>query len=189
MSLREKLIEIFDKSAKSGRKSRTLLSVVGTLFFFVYLSLFAVASLLVDKHLRFPKLLPTSLNIVVSVPILAIGLFLNLWSTLHFIKAKGTPVRFNPPPKLVTTGPYAHVRNPQGISWFIIFFGLGFLLRSISLVFIFTPLFVLVSVFNLKRIEEPGLENRFGKEYIEYKKGVPMFIPRLKVRTKKGSTE
>jgi protein-S-isoprenylcysteine O-methyltransferase Ste14 len=28
--------------------------------------------------------------------------------------------------------------------------------------------------------EEPGLENRFGTEYFEYKKNVPRWIPRLK---------
>jgi protein-S-isoprenylcysteine O-methyltransferase Ste14 len=28
--------------------------------------------------------------------------------------------------------------------------------------------------------EEPGLEKRFGQEYLEYKKNVPRWIPRLK---------
>jgi len=40
-------------------------------------------------------------------------------------------------------------------------------------------------VLELKVIEGPGLEKRLGKEYLEYKKRVPMFIPYLKVRTKK----
>jgi protein-S-isoprenylcysteine O-methyltransferase Ste14 len=33
-----------------------------------------------------------------------------------------------------------------------------------------------------QRVEEPELELRFGKEYLEYKKRVPMFIPGLKRR-------
>jgi len=107
-----------------------------------------------------------------------------IWSVLHFFRIKGTPVPFNPPPKLVTTGPYAYVRNPMVSGVFIWLFGLGVLLRSISLVFIFTPLFVLVNVLELKIIEEPELEKRLGKEYVKYKKKVPMFIPWLK-RTKK----
>jgi hypothetical protein len=65
---------------------------------------------------------------------------------------------------------------------FVFLFGLGVLFRSISLVFIFTPLFVLLNALELKAIEEPELEKRFGKEYVEYKKRVPMFIPRLKKR-------
>jgi protein-S-isoprenylcysteine O-methyltransferase Ste14 len=186
MSLRERLIAFFHKGATSSSKIRTLL---GTVFFFIYLSLFIVASLLVDNFLEFPKLLPTPLNIVLSMPFLATGLILNLWATLHFIKARGTPVRFNPPPKLVTTGPYAYVRHPQATSWFILFWGLGFLFSSTSLVFIFTPLFVLISVLDVKMIEESELEKRFGNEYVKYKKRAPMFIPRLKVRTEKRLTK
>ena len=106
-----------------------------------------------------------------------------LWSFLHFIKVKGTPVPLNPPPKLVTTGPYAYIRNPMLTGLFILLFGLGVLLGSISLVFIFTPLFILLNVLELRTIEEPELEKRLGKEYLEYKKRVSMFIPRLKVRT------
>lgn len=185
MSLREKYIEIFYKAATSSRKVRTLLTPVGLAFFFTIIALFIVVSLQVDKFLGFPKLFPTSLNIVVSMPILTIGLFLMLWSILYFVKVKGTPVPFNPPPKLVTTGPYAYVRNPMLTGVFILLFGLGILFNSISLVFIFTPLFILLNVLELKAIEEPELEKRLGKEYLEYKKRTPMFIPRQKVKIEK----
>ncbi len=108
------------------------------------------------------------------------------WSILHFIKVKGTPVPFNPPPKLVATGPYAYVRNPMLSGVFIFMFGLGILFRSISLVFIFTPLFILFNFLELKNIEEPELEKRLGRDYSKYKKIIPMFFPRLG-RTKKRS--
>jgi protein-S-isoprenylcysteine O-methyltransferase Ste14 len=39
-------------------------------------------------------------------------------------------------------------------------------------------------VWELKAIEEPELEKRLGKDYVEYKKRVPMFFPWMKVRTK-----
>jgi len=179
-SLRERLIQFLYEGAT--RRSKVLI-LLGTVFFFIYLSLFIIASLLVDSFLELPKFLSTPLNIFLSVPIVAIGLILNLWATLHFVRAKGTPVRFNPPPKLVTTGPYAYIRHPQATGWFVLFWGLGFLFQSISLVFIFTPLFVLITVLDTRMIEEPELEKRFGEEYVEYKKKVPMFIPRLKVKT------
>jgi len=178
MRLREKLVAI------RSSKIRTL---IGVIFFFTYLTLIIIISLLVDIFLAFPKAAPILLSIAASVPILIIGILINLWSTLYFIKAKGTPSPFNPPPKLVTSGPYAYIRHPQGTSWFIIFVGLGVLFQSISLLFIFMPLFILLSVLNVKKIEEPELEKRFGNDYIEYKKKVPMFIPRLKMRTKKRS--
>jgi len=160
---------------------RNLLTPAGAVFFFGLIALFVFAALQADKLLDLPELLPTSLNIIVSVPIIAIGLFLMIWSILQFIRVKGTPVPFNPPPKLVTTGPYAYVRNPMLTGVFVLLFGLGVLLRSISLVSIFTPLFILFNVWELKAVEERELERRLGKGYVEYKKRTPMFIPKLKV--------
>jgi protein-S-isoprenylcysteine O-methyltransferase Ste14 len=186
VNLREKLIGIFYRAATGSRKTRNLLTPAGAVFFFGLITLFIFVALQVDKCLGFPKLLPTSLNIIVSVPLIVIGLFLMAWSVLHFVRVKGTPVPFNPPPKLVTSGPYAHVRNPMLTGVFVLLFGLGVLLRSISLVSIFTPLFILFNVWELKAVEERELERRLGKDYVEYKKRIPMFIPRLKVRTKKS---
>jgi protein-S-isoprenylcysteine O-methyltransferase Ste14 len=186
VSLRERLIGIFYRAATGSRKTQNLLTPAGIVFFFGLIALFIFAALQVDKLLDFPELLPTSLNIIISTPILAVGLFFMVWSILHFIRVKGTPVPFNPPPKLVTTGPYAHVRNPMVTGVFVLLFGLGVLLRSISLVSIFTPLFILFNVWELKAVEERELEKRIGEDYVEYKKKVPMFIPRLKVGTKKS---
>lgn len=38
---------------------------------------------------------------------------------------------------------------------------------------------MLLHVVELKKIEEPELAKRLGKEYLEYKKVTPMFIPKL----------
>jgi len=186
VSLRDGLIGIFYGVATGSSRTRNLLTPIGAVFFFGLIALLVFAAIQLDKFLDFPRLLPTSLNIIVSVPVVAIGLFLMAWSVLHFFGVKGTPVPFNPPPKLITNGPYAHVRNPMLTGLFVLLFGLGVLLRSISLVAIFTPLFILFNVWELKAVEERELERRLGKDYVEYKKRTPMFIPRLKVRTKKS---
>ncbi len=60
---------------------------------------------------------------------------------------------------------------------FVFLFGLGFGVNSVSLVFFFTPLYVLVNVWELKQIEEPELTKRLGDEYVEYHRQTPMFIP------------
>nr|MBP7323025.1 hypothetical protein [Deltaproteobacteria bacterium] len=60
---------------------------------------------------------------------------------------------------------------------FMQLFGLGIALGSLSLVFIFTPLFVIMNVWELKNVEEPELVKRLGRDYIEYKERVPMFFP------------
>jgi len=62
---------------------------------------------------------------------------------------------------------------------FIFLIGLGTLLGSLSLIFIFTPLFILVNVLYLKAVEEKEMEKKFGMQYLDYKKKVPMFIPRF----------
>jgi protein-S-isoprenylcysteine O-methyltransferase Ste14 len=102
------------------------------------------------------------------------------WSVQHFLKVKGTPVPFNPPPRLVTSGPYAYTRNPMLTGVFGLLFGSGILLESVSLLLVFTPLFIYVNYWELKAIEEPELVKRLGQEYIQYRKVTPMFFPRFK---------
>jgi protein-S-isoprenylcysteine O-methyltransferase Ste14 len=101
------------------------------------------------------------------------------WSLLPFFNSEGTPVPFNPPPKLVDTGPYTRVRNPMVSGVLITLFGVGVLLKSISLTFIFSPVLFVFVYIELKVIEEPELELRLGESYREYKKRVPMFFPRF----------
>jgi protein-S-isoprenylcysteine O-methyltransferase Ste14 len=65
---------------------------------------------------------------------------------------------------------------------FLMLFGIGFAVNSISLVVFFTPLYVLLNLWELKNIEEPELVKRLGNEYIEYREKTPMFIPGYRPR-------
>jgi protein-S-isoprenylcysteine O-methyltransferase Ste14 len=183
-SLLQERIDILHKITTGSKKVRMLLTPVGLLFFLGTITLLVVLAPWIDRLLGFPKLFGSPSSRAIGVAVLAIGLFLVLWSNLHFLKMKGTPVPFNPPPKLVTTGPYAFARNPMVTGVVLVVLGLGLFYGSITLVFFFTPLVVAVSVCELKIIEEPELEKRLGKEYVEYKNRVPMFFPWVKVRTK-----
>ena len=60
-----------------------------------------------------------------------------------------------------------------------ILLGETILFGSISLVYWFLA-FVLVNAIYMPLFEEPGLEQRFGDDYIRYKQNVPRWIPRLK---------
>lgn len=130
----------------------------------------------------FPGLLPNGWNELISLPFIIIGLWFAGWSILRFLIAKGTPVPLNPPPKLVETGPYAYTRNPMLTGVFFLIFGLGLWFNSISVAFIFTPIFIALNILQIKLIEEPELELRLGQQYLEYKNRVPMFIPNLRPR-------
>ena len=54
---------------------------------------------------------------------------------------------------------------------FAILFGLGILWNSLFLMFVFTPLFVLMNVLELKLIEEPELEMRLERPTSSTSKG------------------
>jgi protein-S-isoprenylcysteine O-methyltransferase Ste14 len=186
MALKDKWINLFYKAATGSKKVRTLLTPIGATFFFLYTALFIFLALRLDRWVNFPQLLFKPWNTILSLPIILIALFLLLWTVWHFLRTKGTPVPFNPPPKLVNTGPYAHCRNPMLTGIFILLFGLGVYYRSVSLIFIFTPLYILIGILELKAIEEPEFTKRLGKDYLEYKMSTPMFIPHLRARSKKG---
>jgi protein-S-isoprenylcysteine O-methyltransferase Ste14 len=187
MDFRERGIDLFYRAATGTKKSRTLLTPIGVLIFGTMTALVVLAAILVDSLLNLPRVLPEAARLPVSIPLIAVGLALTAWSVRHFLKVKGTPVPFNPPPKVVDTGPYRYIRNPMLTGVFVFLFGAGFIFNSASLVFFFTPLYVLVNVLELKNIEEPELIKRLGDEYIEYRRHTPMFIPRFWKRSTRNT--
>ena len=172
------LIEIFHSAATGSRRKRELLTPLGLLIFVLSLAIVIVLGLFTDRALHAPELLPGNPGASAGVVLLVLGSMLTGWCVLHFRKAKGTPVPFNPPKELVVAGPYLWMRNPMVTGVFTVLFGIGLLVHSVSIVLIWTPLYILVHVIHLKNVEEPELELRFGAAYTEYKHTVPMFIPR-----------
>ena len=178
--LRTKLIDLLYKVAIGSKNVRNLLTPVGAIFFAFFITLFILLALQLDRLLGLAGLISRPYNIILSLPLFFAGLSLIGWSVVHFLKVKGTPVPFNPPPKLVADGPYAHTRNPMLSGVFISLFGLGILIGSLSITFIFTPLFIALNVWELKAIEEPELAKRLGEAYLDYKDKTPMFIPNFR---------
>jgi protein-S-isoprenylcysteine O-methyltransferase Ste14 len=185
MTLKNKWIEIIYNMATSSKKIRNFFTPLGALLFALVVFSLVIIALQVDKLLGITDIFPRLLSIILAPPIFLVAFILIGWSVLTFLRAKGTPVPLNPPPQLVKTGPYAYVRNPMLTGLFALFFGLGVLLGSISLLVIFTPLFILVNVWELKAIEEPELLKRLGQDYFEYRKSTPMFFPNLRKIFKK----
>jgi protein-S-isoprenylcysteine O-methyltransferase Ste14 len=167
MVFRNRWINFLHRAATGTKKTRTLLTPVGLTIFAAFTALFVFAAIIVDRLLGLPHLLPKGARLPVSVPMIVVGLAVTVWSMFHFLKKKGTPVPFNPPPKVVKTGPYRYARNPMLTGVFLFLFGIGFTINSASLVFFFTPLYVLINVWELKKIEEPEPIKRLGVEYIE----------------------
>ena len=179
MAIQNKLINLFYNVATGDKKHRIIITPIAATGVFILVAFVVIAAIQIDKLFKLPKLFPEFIYYPLGIFVIAVGILLMLWAVFHFLKVKGTPVPFNPPPKLVTNGPYAYSRNPMLSGVFILMFGLGILNRSITLFFIFTPLFIFINYLEVKNIEEPELEKRLGKDYIEYKKRTPMFFPRV----------
>ncbi len=177
MNLKKKWIEILYNVATGSRKIRNFFTPIGALIYALLIFSFVVIALQVDRLLGLTAIFPGPFRIILSLPIFLLALFLIGGSVLNFIRVKGTPVPFNPPPQLVTTGLYAYTRNPMVTGIFSLLFGFGVLFGSVFLLFVFTPLFIFINYWELKSIEEPELEKRLGEEYIEYRKRTPMFFP------------
>lgn len=189
MQLKNQWIDLLYNIATGSKKLRNIMTPIGAIFFGLFTTLFVVAALQADKWLNLPRLFAKPLNIILSLPAFAVALLLIGWSVLNFHKVKGTPVPFNPPPGLVTTGPYAYARNPMLAGVFVLLLGFGILFGSISAIFIFTPLFILVNAWEIKTIEEPELVKRLGGEYVEYRKRTPMFFPGFGIKRNKNKPD
>jgi protein-S-isoprenylcysteine O-methyltransferase Ste14 len=175
----ERAIEFFYRAATGPRKMRMLLTPLAALFIVCVILLVIALSFRMDRIFGFPEFVSMPYGALISLPFLVGGALLWLWSVRRFLETKGTPVPVNPPPVLVTDGPYAYSRNPMMTGVFLILAGIGILFGSVFLTFIGTPVFVLISILAFKHIEEPELEMRFGRAYTEYKKKTPIIVPRF----------
>ncbi|SON59398.1 hypothetical protein MSIMFI_00881 [Mycobacterium simulans] len=114
--------------------------------------------------------------------LIALGLGLLVWTVVLFDRlGKGTlgvgPV-LGEPVKLVVRGPYRHVRNPMISGVLCILLGEAAITASGWLLLWFVAFFTL-QVTVIRFWEEPHLEARYGTDYVEYRRNVPAWIPRI----------
>jgi protein-S-isoprenylcysteine O-methyltransferase Ste14 len=156
--------------------ARSVLYVVSIAAVFYVLLPQVVLKLTHNEHIR--PLLDLR-NPLLLVAFLALPCALGTWAILAFAyPGFGTPLPLDPPRRLVCTGPYAYVRNPMMIA--------GLLLALLLPIQYPTPYMVfylldmgLVSLVLFALFERDELEDRFGEEYIRYRKAVRNWIPRL----------
>jgi protein-S-isoprenylcysteine O-methyltransferase Ste14 len=181
-AFQELIINFIYRVATGTKKIRMILTpLVGFIFFCIVLLLIA-SSFFLDRFFGWPDFFSKPLRTALSLPVLVVGTILWLWCAGKFLKTKGTPVPVNPPPILVTDGPYAYSRNPMMTGLFMVMAGIGIFFGSVTLTFIMTPLFVFMSILEFKTIEEPELMKRFGKAYMEYREKTSIIIPRIRRR-------
>jgi len=155
------------------------------LFFLLYGSL--SVGLTVVFGLPWLAPLPIIPALTVGILLLAFGFGMYIWAikSLSVRRAFGKELFKTPAEStLVTTGAYAHSRNP-------LYFSVMLLLAGWFCVSRLTPLGILTVVafihfMFVAKWEEKELTERFGKTFLDYKASVPFLIPRLKRKSDKG---
>ena len=106
------------------------------------------------------------------------GLTFGLWSILvQFTRGRGTPLPMLPTQGLLTTGPFRYCRNPMTLGTILMYLGLSISAATIVGVAL-TLCFAALLLLYLKRVEEKELAERFGQDYLAYRREVPFIIPK-----------
>jgi protein-S-isoprenylcysteine O-methyltransferase Ste14 len=124
---------------------------------------------------------PTTRIILPIIGIICICLGLTLMTAtirLFATIGKGTLAPWEPPQRLVVRGIYRHVRNPMISGVLFVLLGESVLTASVPL-FRWFLLFAVINAVYIPLLEEPMLVNRFGDDYVTYKRNVPRWLPRL----------
>lgn len=108
------------------------------------------------------------------------GLFLFSWSVYLFKDlGRGTLAPWTPTQKLIVAGPYKYCRNPMITGVFFILLAEALILFSVNIL-IWAGIFFIINTVYFIIQEEPDLYERFGNEYLHYKKHVPRWLPNLR---------
>jgi protein-S-isoprenylcysteine O-methyltransferase Ste14 len=107
--------------------------------------------------------------------LIAIGFLIRFWATFYFYKNRMRVIVTVPQATLLTSGPYRYSRNPLYLGGnVLIFFGASLVLGS--------PMAVAITALHLPfvdlfiRQEERQLEQRFGEDWLRYKRSVRRWI-------------
>lgn len=157
---------------------------ISILFFPVTMALVVPALVVIAANVRPPE--PGSalkLGLAIAGGLLiAAGLGMLIWTVILFDRlghgTLGVGTVMGEPVHLVISGPYRHVRNPMISGVLSILLGEAALTASGWLLAWFV-VFLTFQVIGIRFWEEPRLVRRFGSEYLDYRRNVPRWIPRI----------
>jgi protein-S-isoprenylcysteine O-methyltransferase Ste14 len=116
------------------------------------------------------------------VPVAWIAITLGVAFLLHafalFALHRGTPAPVAPTRTLVVNGVYRFVRNPMYLAVLAIILGQALLFGSWWLL-VYAAIALIAVVAFVKGYEEPTLTGTYGEHYLEYRRNVPGWWPRL----------
>jgi protein-S-isoprenylcysteine O-methyltransferase Ste14 len=112
--------------------------------------------------------------------LISAGLILVVLSVnIQYTFGEGTPAPKVATQRLITHGPYAYTRNPMTLGALLMYLGIGVWTGSgvvvILTVFVFSGLLTFIHIHETQELTE-----RFGNEYLEYRKRTPFLLPRCR---------
>jgi protein-S-isoprenylcysteine O-methyltransferase Ste14 len=119
-------------------------------------------------------------KVSLALQILAVPAILGLTAVQEFAtRGGGTPVPFDPPRRLVTTGIYSYVANPMQLSAVVLLLVLGIMLRNmwVSAAGVMAHLY---SAGFAGWDEHDDLRRRFSSDWEMYRRNVPRWRPRYR---------
>jgi methanethiol S-methyltransferase len=91
-----------------------------------------------------------------------------------WLHLRGEPYR---PLGFVTPGPYRHVRHPLYVGWLLAFWATPTMTATHLLFAVATTAYILIAI----QLEERDLGEIHGERYAEYRRSVPMLVPRVRM--------
>jgi protein-S-isoprenylcysteine O-methyltransferase Ste14 len=166
-------------SEREYSNAQRMMAVIsgGILFWIITPFFIVVGSAFMDPWLSLPRFYHRWINTIIALVFMVAGWLFANWSVkVQFSLGKGTPIPLMATKKLVVKRPYTYCRNPMTLGTAAFYLGVAIWLGSISAIglALVYPVGILIYI---KLIEEKELEERFGREYLEYKQKTPFLIP------------
>lgn len=114
-----------------------------------------------------------------GIAVVAAGAFVVLRAFVRFVReGRGTPAPIAPTQELVVGGDYRFVRNPMYVGVVTAILGQALLFLDWRVLGYAVVAWAVMASF-VHWYEEPVLRARYGRQYEEYCRAVPAWIPRL----------
>jgi protein-S-isoprenylcysteine O-methyltransferase Ste14 len=117
----------------------------------------------------------TRLTLASGLAIVGLAALIALLALLHFFIAKTHVEPWHPTTRIIKNGVYRFSRNPIYLAFCIATLGAGLVLNSWWVVVSAAPLKTLLQRLVIRR-EESYLENKFGADYLDYKRRVRRWL-------------
>lgn len=157
---------------------RTFVQIVFFWGLFLGVLPWAIARLEIRWNLQWEPLLNSGITVTGWILFATMGL-LGLWSAFEMVtRGRGTPLPSDSARELVTTGPYALVRNPMAVAGIVQGIAIGLVHGSwLAVAYAFTGSLVWNTL--ARPYEEAYMATRFGPAFEDYRRRVRCWIPKI----------